>query len=336
MLSPHRFSLTEGLILVVILGTLAAHALPLRQRAVEAANLAKCRSNLFEVGVASHLYASEHGGRLLGPIPDPSPSPFPSVIEGTYIGDGRMYGALVTPAFGGYGQRDYLGRVHPPVCPSFPEQIYNTDPLYKRPEEITETNKMIRTGYIWMFRPYSRFTPQLRANDTIHGNPHSPLMFDFGPILSGPAALGHPIACGTDERPSPWRACNDHSIGGSQAAFHLECPLQCLARKLDVPAMNATTFNVSAVNRRHFASLGAFAFCATFLGFVVTAAADWSGATVLYTVERSFDLNTWDGWPLSAFETKTEGYRELLILKSPVFSPAAPAAFFRVRVEMPD
>jgi hypothetical protein len=214
-MSSSRFSLFEGLALLLILSTVGALAFPVRQQMSEAAALAKCRSNLHELGSAVHLYASENAGRVPGNY---NVDGSPSALEGTYIGDGRMYGALVTPQFGGYGEQDYTGTVHSLICPSFPAEIFDAYPDYKRPEEISETNPIVRTGYIWIYRPYSAgpASTRIRANDTIHGNPHNPLVFDLRPHnmagAAGPSLLPSSHA----------EVMNVLHLGGHVTSFPLE------------------------------------------------------------------------------------------------------------------
>lgn len=55
------FTLVEVLVVVVILGLLAALGIPAIGRALDRANLVKCTSNLRQIGMATLLYADEHG-----------------------------------------------------------------------------------------------------------------------------------------------------------------------------------------------------------------------------------------------------------------------------------
>ena len=56
------FTLIELLVVIAIIGILAAILLPALARAREAGRRTACASNLMQIGMAMHLYASEHNG----------------------------------------------------------------------------------------------------------------------------------------------------------------------------------------------------------------------------------------------------------------------------------
>jgi prepilin-type N-terminal cleavage/methylation domain-containing protein/prepilin-type processing-associated H-X9-DG protein len=66
--SHHGFTLIEILVVVAIIGILAAVLFPSISRMASTANTAKCASNLRQIGVAIQEYTNEHDGWLPGPL----------------------------------------------------------------------------------------------------------------------------------------------------------------------------------------------------------------------------------------------------------------------------
>jgi prepilin-type N-terminal cleavage/methylation domain-containing protein/prepilin-type processing-associated H-X9-DG protein len=61
---PQGFTLIELLTVIAVIAILAAIAFPVYRMARESARRSACASNLRQIGIASQLYADEHGGRL--------------------------------------------------------------------------------------------------------------------------------------------------------------------------------------------------------------------------------------------------------------------------------
>ncbi|QYY34387.1 DUF1559 domain-containing protein [Ruficoccus sp. ZRK36] len=61
------FSLVELMVVMVVLAVLAAVLVPMASTIMRDSNQTKCVQNLRSIGVAMHLYASDHGGKLPGP-----------------------------------------------------------------------------------------------------------------------------------------------------------------------------------------------------------------------------------------------------------------------------
>ena len=60
----NAFTLVELLIVIAIIGLLAALLLPALTQAKGRAKRAECIGNLNEIGLASHLFANDHGGKF--------------------------------------------------------------------------------------------------------------------------------------------------------------------------------------------------------------------------------------------------------------------------------
>lgn len=171
-----QLSLTEFLIAVAIGGVLLSLLGEAHRSSSEAADIARCRSNLHEVGAALHFYAADNEGRM----PPFNPNDFEIGIFATRVGDGNPHtttpnsvGVLVGKPYG-YGSSGYLSSWNPLFCPS---QTVYTEP---GPEE-TPTN----IGYMWAYLPQSLswWSQNNLTNDTIDRNPLTPILVDLGAFI---------------------------------------------------------------------------------------------------------------------------------------------------------
>src|SRR5256885_16090015 len=64
----HGFTLIELLVVIAIIAVLVALLIPAVQRVRRAANMAHCRNNLKQIGLAAHAYASTDGALPPGSI----------------------------------------------------------------------------------------------------------------------------------------------------------------------------------------------------------------------------------------------------------------------------
>jgi len=75
------FTLVEILIVIAIVGILAALGYPAVQKGVQAANSAKCVANLRTIGLAAQQFANDNNGRILT-WGDGNSTPFPRWMQG--------------------------------------------------------------------------------------------------------------------------------------------------------------------------------------------------------------------------------------------------------------
>src|SRR5262245_12374466 len=134
------FTLIELLVVIAIIGILIALLLPAVQKVREAANRAKCASNLRQVVLAAHNYELTHGSfppgaGVLPTLPDGYPNsgtqrPSPQALILPYVEQANKYNQFDF-------QYDVNNATSPPAPPSHPLARYQDVPIYLCPSEAS-------------------------------------------------------------------------------------------------------------------------------------------------------------------------------------------------------
>ncbi len=156
--SPHRragFTLLELLIVITVIGTLAAILLPALARAREQARRASCAVNLNQIGMAMRMYAQEN--------------------ERAFPWSGGAQNADCLFALYGH----YLPEAHTFLCPSDPKGDYGLDQGERAiPENAwLDGDRSLRASYDY-FGAYTR--APLRLPHPSRPIPKVPVMWDSG------------------------------------------------------------------------------------------------------------------------------------------------------------
>ncbi len=214
---PRRISFVELLIAIGIGGLLLAVVVPAYRSATFEADLAKCRSNLHQVGAALRYYAADNEGQfppvVLGQTPgNPVSMFYTNVGSGDPNSDARGVGYLVGRP-NGYGDAGYLQSWSPLYCPS--------QGSYPHPEPgaVATNVGFLATWIVEHDSPPDSWTRANWTNTHVYSNPLMPILMDFGfsifPPGSAPTIPSHPRNFGSGSgEGEPSGYINSLHVGG--------------------------------------------------------------------------------------------------------------------------
>lgn len=189
------FTLIELLTVIAIIGILASILIPVVGRVRESARVSQCVVHLRDLGTGAHVYAGDNYDflppHLWGPDEDGPSSNWGSRIGPNVQG---VIGLLLSPRKGGPDlgswSGDYLDTPGPLYCPATRDELFS-DPIYIRPEDVSETNRIQRAGYMWITRVPGDIGGRQENHKTTVDNPNAPYVFDFPE--AGISSLTSPI-----------------------------------------------------------------------------------------------------------------------------------------------
>lgn len=162
------FTLIELLTVIAIIGILAAILIPVVGAVRDKARSAACVSNLRQIGMATHLFASDNRDRTPGlqlTFPD-NPSK-----ETVALNVRRQLGGLLVPPPIGWGG-NYLDTPEVLYCPG---QAVHGNPEFQHEEH--NFSSINRISYAWVYRIFNReeYTHVIDSENFGHA-----LVFDLG------------------------------------------------------------------------------------------------------------------------------------------------------------
>lgn len=151
------FTLLELLVVISIIGVLAALSMPLLGRMKESAHAVKCMVNLRQIGVAAAGYSAENGGKLV-------PMEEDSGTDGA-ANDARTWRALLIPYMqvSGSGMRVF-------ACPSDPTEAKRTDFSFSEKTGLVPSSYGISRMYYYGLNGQTLPYPGLHSYQTTKVN----------------------------------------------------------------------------------------------------------------------------------------------------------------------
>jgi len=150
--SPSAFTLIEMLIVIAIIGALAALLVPAASKGIEASRSAKCLSNLRQIGVAASAYSGENNGRLV-----------PTNVAGANTAASKIWRGLLLPYLDGNGK--VL------VCPSDAFETHRTVDVATGNFGSQPTSYGVNTTYYYNINGMTLPVPGFHD----YGDPNNPL-----------------------------------------------------------------------------------------------------------------------------------------------------------------
>lgn len=173
------FTLIELLTVIAIIGILAAILIPVVGQVRESARTSQCVVHLRDLGTAVQLYAQDNHDMVPPHVRTDEAEPDSEWGSRVGLDIHGVIGLLLAPERGGSRitswSGDYLDSAGPLLCPATRDELFE-DPIYKRAEDITESNPIDRVGYMWIYR--QRGDVRENARTTVD-NPNRPYVYDF-------------------------------------------------------------------------------------------------------------------------------------------------------------
>lgn len=142
------FTLIELLVVISIIVLIVSLLLPVLSSAKDAARKTVCLSNLRQMGLASHLYTTDHGGTFPQPFQD---SAFSNAVKGKVLWFNALdpYVGQAQLSYSSASSRNYNPFKQDPVYLSFGEDTANTGGAGSRTFKMNQYFGELGSGAYW-------------------------------------------------------------------------------------------------------------------------------------------------------------------------------------------